>query len=396
MQPPPQISTPQVLARIREVVNDMVTPSWLQSVPHKFGDKSSGTLKADEWRTMTTVYLPIALISLWGKGTIHGSSSDAIYLRAVLHHTMDLVCAVSIACLRTMTLDRMNAYLGYLKSWISGMKELHPSGKHTINGHMAFHIYDFLLLFGPARSWWCFPFERLIGHLQRLNHNHKHGQLEASMAMSFLQGARLRQWIDRPDCPELLKECKILYDRAFGDGVGESDSPADSAYMSTPAILRRFVKSHRVAFRARYSVNQIIYNRSSTHVGNSLVMFYPKGDKSQEPVPGCIEHIMFEPNGEVTFTIRRQLPALPGFVDPYIEWPHFPARVYSTSLSPQLEGVDPEWIVSQYARWAFDKDHAVVLNLSRVCAFTGLWCRNSKLHHAGINYFSLLCDILIS
>ena len=83
-------------------------------------------------------------------------------------------------------------------------------------------------------------------------------------------------------------------------------------------------------------------------------------------------------------------------MDPYIEWPHFPARVYSTSLSPQLEGVDPEWIVSQYARWAFDKDHAVVLNLSRVCAFTGLWCRNSKLHHAGINYFSLLCDILIS
>ena len=50
-------------------------------------------------------------------------------------------------------------------------------------------------------------------------------------------------------------------------------------------------------------------------------------------------------NRLVTFTIRQQLPALPGFVDPYIEWPHFPARVYSTSLSPQLEGVDPEWIV---------------------------------------------------
>ena len=88
---------PQVLTRIREVVNNMVTPSWLQSVPHKFGNKSSGTLKADEWCTMTTVYLPIALIGLWGTGTIHGSSSDAIYLCAVLHHTIDLVCAVSIA-----------------------------------------------------------------------------------------------------------------------------------------------------------------------------------------------------------------------------------------------------------------------------------------------------------
>ena len=95
-------------------------------------------------------------------------------------------------------------------------------------------------------------------------------------------------------------------------------------------------------------------------------MFYPKGDKSQEPIPGCIEHIIFEPNGKVTFTLRQQLPALPGFVDPYIEWPHFPARVYSTSLSSQLEGVDPEWITSHYARWAFDTNHAVVLNLSRV------------------------------
>ena len=361
----------------------MVTPSWLQSVPHKFGDKFSGTLKADEWRTMTTVYLPIALISCWGTGTIHGSSSDAFYLRTVLHHTMDLVCAVSIACLRTMTLDRTNAYLRHLKSWVSGMKDLHPSSNHTINGHMAFHIYDFLRLFGPARSWWCFPFERLIGHLQRLTHNHKPGELEASMTMSFLRGARLRQWINRPDCPAILKECRIIFDKAFGDSVGENededkdDNPADSAYISTPAILRCFVKSHKVALRARCSVNQISYCRSSTHVGNSLVMFYPKGDISREPVPGCIEHIIFEPNGEVTFTIRQQLPALSGFVDPYIEWPYFPARVYSTSLSPQLERVDPEWIVSHYARWAFDKNHAVVFNLSRVC-LSYLFCHNSN------------------
>ena len=107
------------------VVNDMVTPSWLQSVPRKFGDRSSGTLKADEWHTMTTVYLSIALISLWGTGTNH--SANAVYLCTVLHHTMDLVCATSIACLCTMTVDHMNAYLWYLKSWLSGLKDFtHP------------------------------------------------------------------------------------------------------------------------------------------------------------------------------------------------------------------------------------------------------------------------------
>jgi len=112
------------------------------------------------------------------------------------------------------------------------------------------------------------------------------------------------------------------------------DKPADSAYVPTPPILCRFVKSPKVALRAHCNVNQTAYCQSSTHVGNSLVMFYPNGDKSRKPVPGCIEHIMFEPDGKVIFTVRQQLPVPPGFVDPYVEWPHFPARVYSTSLSP--------------------------------------------------------------
>ena len=48
-EPPPQISTPEVMNRIREVIRDMATPSWLSSVPHNFGDAAAGTLKADEW-----------------------------------------------------------------------------------------------------------------------------------------------------------------------------------------------------------------------------------------------------------------------------------------------------------------------------------------------------------
>jgi hypothetical protein len=63
------------MARIREVIRDTDTPSWLPSVPYNFGDASAGNLKADEWRTMSTVYLPISLVSLWGEGTVHCSPS---------------------------------------------------------------------------------------------------------------------------------------------------------------------------------------------------------------------------------------------------------------------------------------------------------------------------------
>jgi hypothetical protein len=164
------------MQRIRDVIRDTATPSWLRSVPSNFGDAAAGTLKADEWRTMFTVYLPIALVSLWGEGTSHSSIQVSQKLRETLDHTMALVSATSLACLRTMTRSRAAAYRFYMVQWVRGLAQLYPHVRQRTNSHMALHIYDFLLLFGPVRSWWTFPFERFIGQLQRIHHNHKFGE----------------------------------------------------------------------------------------------------------------------------------------------------------------------------------------------------------------------------
>ena len=88
--------------------------------------------------------------------------------------------------MRTMTEIQMSAYRENLASWVRDLKVLHPESNHCVNGHMAFHIYDFLWLFGPVHSWWCFPFERLIRQLQRLPHNHMHGKFWSDNAhMSY-------------------------------------------------------------------------------------------------------------------------------------------------------------------------------------------------------------------
>lgn len=170
-------ATPEVMTYIRSVIKDSDTPSWLQSVPHNFGAAAAGSLKADEWRTITTVYLPIALVSLWGEGTRQLSPAVGNMLRKTLDHTMDLISATTLASLRTMTQNRATWYQKYIISWLSQFPELHPDFAHDRrpNKHMAVHIYDFLILFGPVRSWWCFPFERLIGHLGRLPRNNHFG-----------------------------------------------------------------------------------------------------------------------------------------------------------------------------------------------------------------------------
>src|ERR1700736_4879063 len=75
---------------------------------------------------------------------------------------MLLVSAVSLACMRTMTSHRSAAYLQYMTQYIQDFLLLHVDFNLRPNMHMAMHIPHFLHLFGPVRSWWCFPLSGLL------------------------------------------------------------------------------------------------------------------------------------------------------------------------------------------------------------------------------------------
>lgn len=391
-EPVVKYGSTRTMNRIADVIRDADTPAWLPSVPHNFGHAAAGSLKADEWRTMATVYLPLVLISEWGEGSTHVPPSLSSSYRRALDHTMDLVCAITLACRRTMMKSRMDSYLGYILSWVGNLQLIHPEIKFRVNGHMAIHIYQFLKLFGPVRSWWCFPFERLIGHLQRLPSNNKFGnlfiyprifvhelncyligELEATMLASFTRIGKLKRWIARPDCPIFLKECNALFNKAFGNGLAGSlsdiDEPiaAESAFETTPIHLQKLITHHRIAFRARYTFDNVIFSRVSTHVGNSLILYHPDGDVTKPAVPASIKYIIAKHKKDVVYAVNAQLPAPHGTVDPYRFYPDFLAKVYSTELSPELHIIQPDWVTSHYARWSIDEDRAVVLALSRVC-----------------------------
>ena len=104
------------------------------------------------------------LISLWGAGTPQAD------LKLILDNTMDLVSAVYLACSRAV------AYRSCIASYVGNLKHVHPTFGLRPNHHALFHIYDYLVLFGPVHSWWTFPFEQLIGILQRLSSNHKNSE----------------------------------------------------------------------------------------------------------------------------------------------------------------------------------------------------------------------------
>ena len=163
--------------RIKDVIRDTAVPSWLNSVSYNYGDAAAGTVKADEWRNLSTIFLLLALISLWGDGTSHTSKEESSQLHLVLDHTMLLVSAIMLACMHTMTQTRSAAYLRCMTEYIGQLPVLHPHINCHPNHHMSLHLPLFLRLFGPVQSWWCFPFECLIGQIQWLLSNYKFGAL---------------------------------------------------------------------------------------------------------------------------------------------------------------------------------------------------------------------------
>ncbi|KAJ7860198.1 hypothetical protein B0H13DRAFT_1639651, partial [Mycena leptocephala] len=116
---------------------------------------------------------------------------------------------------------------------------------------------------------------------------------------------------------------------------------------------------------AHYTYKGFNYSRASTHLGNSLVLFYPQSSSSA--TAGSIQKIEIAGN-EVTFLIKRQAPLPSTKFDPFKAFPHFPAQTYSSHMldDQPLDSIHPSRVISHCARFDFSDERSVILNLSRV------------------------------
>ena len=152
----------------------MITPSWLTSIPDNLGEANHGKLKADQWRTLGTTYLPVLLVRLWDSHKSMDDHHSQQYTK-LLSVTLSLVSAVIVASSRTTSREKANLYFYHMTNYVTGLRELFPRYKFCPNHHMALHLGEYLRFYGPIYSWWAFPFERLIGMLQRIPNNFQNG-----------------------------------------------------------------------------------------------------------------------------------------------------------------------------------------------------------------------------
>lgn len=168
------IDSSNTLKHVQSAVKEVITPSWITKPPCMVGTKRVGTLKADHWHVLYSIHLPLALISLWDKSS-PVAAANADDMASVLDTAMQLVCASIVMTKDSLDSSQRDLYRNCLRRHVDGLKENFP-GFILPSHHLAFHIYDFMDSFSTVRNWWAFPYENLIGRLQRIPTNHKSGK----------------------------------------------------------------------------------------------------------------------------------------------------------------------------------------------------------------------------
>ena len=167
---------------------------------------------------------------------------------------------------------------------------------------------------------------------------------------AWARGANLRRRLRRPDCPEVIRQFKHLFDKAF------SSSRIKSITANDQTSSREMAHHIHSGFR---------YSRSSTHLGNSLIFYYPS-KKSSESTVGSIKKIYHESTGRVYCEVERQMPLPPTKHDPFRRFPLFPAITYSSrAYTALVDKVYFEDVIAHASRFDFSHDRSVFVNMSR-------------------------------
>lgn len=183
------VLTPEEMQELWHDIEEMVTPSWSTSVPINLGRPAHGKLKADQWRIIGSTYLPATLIRLWSQADEeHQPESEK--RREYLDFTMTLLSAINIATSRVTSVANSEEYENLMFKYRKQLRELFPNYSAKPNHHIAMHLGEYLRMYGPVYGWWTFPFERLIGTLQRISTNYKPGAVALISCIRFAANDR--------------------------------------------------------------------------------------------------------------------------------------------------------------------------------------------------------------
>jgi hypothetical protein len=165
------------LKQLQDNIANTTRPPWHRGPPVNLGEPGHGKLKADQWRSCIEFDLPVFVAQLWSGTDSITDDQRALDRQKLAHSTMLLAMAIRWGTSHKTSQHHVDQYMKYLHAYLESLIDIFPHIKLRPNHHVALHIGEYLLRFGPSHGWWMFPFERLIGILQQVNTSNRFGKI---------------------------------------------------------------------------------------------------------------------------------------------------------------------------------------------------------------------------
>ncbi|TFK59319.1 hypothetical protein BDN72DRAFT_780904, partial [Pluteus cervinus] len=242
-----------MLTELEDFFDSVIWPTSVGRLPSSIA-YGKGSVKADQWRSQISI-LPLALYAVWGLGdgtiadeeappsSAHSNVSklqanseklvrnrmmanllaknpDASKQekqqiktvtmdRSYRHHydtLLEFTAAIRILATRSISPASVKRAFIMLRRAIQTWARMHAH--LTPYFHLAIHMEDQFLKYGPTYSWWTYPYERNNGFLGRFNHNgHTGGELEGTMMRGWWKSIFIQKLISHfEELPELAFE----------------------------------------------------------------------------------------------------------------------------------------------------------------------------------------------
>jgi hypothetical protein len=152
------------LSQIHACLSNAVIPSWVERPPKNLGEKSHGKLKADQWLTLFSVFLPLVLPEIW----LLSPSKQHMDLLDNFH---DLITCTKLVCSHSTSPEAADRYLQHYVQYRKSSKSIFPGVSTRPNHHYAMHNADLMKFWGPLIKLSEFSYERHNGLLQKIKTN---------------------------------------------------------------------------------------------------------------------------------------------------------------------------------------------------------------------------------
>lgn len=206
------------------------------AAPSTFGLKRHGTLSAAQWYNVCCFNLFVTLSRHWTRDD--SSQLEKEWMQNYYH----LCSLVRISHIRIVEPGDIVRLRYHTLAYVSGFRRLFPERLLRPSHHYLLHLADQVDWFGAMPGRWAFPLERRNGQVQRLNTNHKQGEIEQSYAKQSIALMELQTWLELARSPTvetfLLKTNHMMGTHLPTNST--NTSPPQHGNMSIPVSLAKY------------------------------------------------------------------------------------------------------------------------------------------------------------